>query len=173
MSSSAYAEQQAEMQEGFALSSPNVGWYHGIVEQTGLIGDWADLSTKFERQVAQQEKQQAAYRYEEQQRELDNLRREYVFSDPSSVRAFLREHRALPVVLLDAVPWLKTSFGADATLQLQLMLEEDEPTSLCGLVLWTGSLASAQMALHEFDESWWLRNCQRASGNLIFDYELR
>jgi hypothetical protein len=163
----------AELQELFVSDSPISGWQRGAAEQLGIVDVRADLSTKFEQEVTRQEKEQAAYRYEEEQRELENLRRAYVFTDSSLVRAFLREHRALPVILLDAIPWLKKAFGNSAPFQLQLMVEEDEPTILCGLVLWTESLTSAQEALRRFDESWWLSNCRRASGNLIFDYELR
>ena len=170
---SAYVEQCDEAQEAFAPSSALFGWHRGTAEQVGPIGELPDLSADIERQVARQERQQAAYRFEEQRRELDDLRRAFVFSDPISVGTFLREHRALPIVLLDAVPRLRDAFGTDATLQLQLMVEEDEPTILCGLVLWAGPLPSAQRALRRFDEAWWLSNCQRASGNLIFDYELR
>lgn len=171
--SSAYTEQVSEIAEASEPQWQIAGWYQGASEQLGLLDAWADLSTKFERQVAQQEKQQLADLCEEQQRELGALRQAYVFADSSLVRTFLREHRALPVLLLDAVPWLKSAFGDTATLQLQLMIEEDEPTALCGLVLWTDSLASAQEALRRFDESWWLNNCRRASGNLVFDIELR
>ncbi|MFZ0629720.1 MAG: hypothetical protein WA399_02090 [Acidobacteriaceae bacterium] len=171
--SRAYTEQVSEAAEASEPRSQIAGWYQGAAGQLGLLDAWEDLSIKFERQVAQQEKQQSAYLYEEQQRELETLRRVYVFVDSSLVRAFLREHRALPVLLLDAVPWLKSAFGDTPTLQLQLMIEEGEPATLCGLVLWTGALESAKEALRRFDDNWWLSNCRRASGNLIFDIELR
>jgi hypothetical protein len=169
----AYEDQVAVVPEQSETPAQVAGWYSDEIEQLGLSETWGELAAKFERQVAQKEKQQEAWRHRGQQREFDEIRRAYVFVEPSSIKAFLQEHRALPELLLDAIPWLKRSFGDSATIQLQLMAEEDEPSTLYALILWTDTLESAQEALSRFDETWWLSNCRRASGNLIVDYELR
>jgi hypothetical protein len=108
----------------------------------------------------------------EQEAELIRLRREYRFKNGPDVEAFLQNHHSLLELLLDAVPQLRARFGADVTLQLQVGMEEGPPSTIYGVVIWKGSLASARAAREQFDESWWMENIERASGRVVFDYEL-
>ncbi len=78
--------------------------------------------------------------------------------------------RDLPKLLLEAVRPLRESFG-DKLLQLNASTNDDD-ISLKATILWPGDIASATAALEDFDERWWLDNCSRAHGHLIFDYEL-
>jgi hypothetical protein len=104
---------------------------------------------------------------------FEKLRKEYVLVLRSEVESFLRSHRSLIDVLLDAVPQFKSCFGPDSILQLRLGGEEaDAPNVVCGIVLWSGSLDAARAALDIFDQSWWMNNVTRTSGRVVFDYEL-
>jgi hypothetical protein len=129
------------------------------------LGSEFSVLTDLERQMAQ-------FSAEEEE-DFKRLRREYVLVNGPSVESFLRRHRSLLEVLLDAVAQIKACFGAESVLQLRLGSEDgDAPNVVCGFVQWTKSLEAARAALDEFDESWWMNNVRRASGRVVFDYEL-
>jgi hypothetical protein len=103
---------------------------------------------------------------------IELLQKEYVFEDRSRVTSFLEDRPSLPQVLLEAVTHLKDSFGTNATFQLQLPLEEDLPVAIYAVALWKESLQEARTALQHFDDSWWRESSKRASGRIVFDYQL-
>ena len=118
------------------------------------------------------ERQMTQFAVEEEE-DLKGLRKEYVLIGGPSVEVFLRSHRSLIEVLLDAATQIRASFGADIVLQLRLSGEEGEvPNLVYGVIQWSGSLETARAALDAFDESWWIENVRRASGRIVFDYEL-
>jgi hypothetical protein len=104
--------------------------------------------------------------------EINSLKRSYVLVKPEQVIQYIRDHRTLPSLLNEAAPKLKECFGADTVIQLELGSAGDESPTLRVLAMWPGSLASANAALRAFDESFWIANCDRASGNLVIDREL-
>jgi hypothetical protein len=105
--------------------------------------------------------------------DLKKLRQEYVLVDGSSIETFIRSHRSLLEVLLDAVVQMRSCFGRDCILHLRMGSEDgDAPNVVCGFVRWTKDLESARAALDAFDESWWINNVRRGSGRVVFDYEL-
>lgn len=109
----------------------------------------------------------------EQEEDFKKLRKEYVLVEGPSVEAFLRGHRSLIEVLLDAAAQIKACFGVDNVLQLRLGGEEgDAPNLVYGVIQWSGSLDAARAALDAFDESWWVANVRKASGRVVFDFEL-
>jgi hypothetical protein len=103
---------------------------------------------------------------------IELLQKDYVFEDRSRVTSFLEGRPSLPQILLEAVAHLKDSFGTDATFQLQLPLEEDLPVAIYAVALWNDSLLEARAALQHFDDSWWTESSKRASGRIVFDYQL-
>jgi hypothetical protein len=103
---------------------------------------------------------------------IELLQKEYVFEDRSRVTSFLEDRPSLPQVLLEAVAHLKDSFGTHVTFQLQLPLEEDLPVAIYAVALWKESLQQARTALQHFDDSWWNESSKRASGRIVFDYQL-
>jgi len=103
---------------------------------------------------------------------IDLLQKEYIFEDRSKVTSFLEDRPSLPQVLLEAVTHLKESFGTHAIFQLQLPLEEDLPVAIYAVALWKESLQEARTALQHFDDSWWRESSKRASGRIVFDYQL-
>ncbi len=103
---------------------------------------------------------------------ISALKKFYALVNPDEVDRYVIEHRELPGLLHEAAPKLKECFGADTVLQLELGANGDEGSVLRVLAMWPGSLASANDALRAFDESFWIANCDRASGNLVIDREL-
>jgi len=107
------------------------------------------------------------------ERDMERLRRDFVLLNQPQVEHFLRDHRSLIEVLLDAVAALRRCFGQDAVLQIRMGGTEDEaPITLCCVVQWKGSADLAKTALDAFDEIWWMTNVKRASGRIVIDYEL-
>jgi hypothetical protein len=106
------------------------------------------------------------------ERELNDVRARYVFSEPAEVELFLKDHRTIPGLLLEAAAYLRNCFGPIVPLRLTVSLEEDGSRTLQALAVWNGPLNEAKNALARFDMDWWLDNCRRSSGRTIFDYEL-
>lgn len=100
------------------------------------------------------------------------LRKEYVLIQRTETEDFLRRYRSLIEILLDAVPHLRAQFGPEVTLNLRLGLEEGIPQCIYATIPWKGDIASARAALEKFDDLWWLDNVRKASGRVVFDYEL-
>ena len=100
------------------------------------------------------------------------LRKEYVIDDANAVQLFIRNYPPIVGILLEAVPHLKSCFGPHGTLHLVVLPDTVPPRTIYGVVTWNDSFESARAALKAFDESWWLDSSTRASGRIVFDYEL-
>lgn len=103
---------------------------------------------------------------------LDEVRRRYVLPTDSSVITFLNEHRELPTILLEAAPHLAECFGPQAVFTLRAPTDDSGSQTLYSIAIWPGSLGEVRKALEKFDDTWWIRNSQEASGRLTFTYEL-
>jgi hypothetical protein len=123
------------------------------------------------RRMGQYESQMVEF-FQEHEGQLHLLRREYVFDPADGVRLFLRDHRALPEILVEAAIELRRCFGNGVVLLLQVLEDEGAPVTIYGIVLWKDSLDSARAALQNFDETWWISTSRRASGSIVFDYQL-
>jgi len=111
-------------------------------------------------------------RYEVEHSELINeIRRLYVIEDEASVSEFLRRHRRLSQVLVDAEPHLR-QFFKDAVLVLRTTSDEHDWDMLYALVQWSGEPDDALLALDAFDDAWWLANSYPAGSFLTFTYRL-
>ena len=140
-------------------------WSRQTVLSPGPPSPEPPVLNEYERQMTQ-------FAVEEEE-DLKRLRKEYVLVSGPSVEVFLRSHRSLIEILLDAAAQIRARFGADIVLQLRLSGEEGEvPNLVYGVIQWSGSLDTARAALDAFDESWWIENVRRASGRIVFDYEL-
>jgi hypothetical protein len=98
------------------------------------------------------------------------LERQYILEGKNGLVTLLQEQRGLPGLLLDAVPQLRRWFG-DRLLQLRVSADEEDITARASVV-WSGGLEEAEEALRAFDRNWWLANCPRSNGYLVFDFEL-
>ena len=103
---------------------------------------------------------------------LNEVRKYYALPAESSVRDFLTEHRTLPYILLEAVPQLKTYFGAAAIFSLRTPTDDAGSRTLYAVVMWPGKSRDVRQALARFDDSWWIAHSRQASGYLAFTYEL-
>jgi hypothetical protein len=139
---------------------------------SGMLRDEAQpVHAEAESLLLQSYERQMIYFAAEQEADLKRLRAEYVFDGSPAVSDFLKTHRALPGLLLEAVAPLRRSFGAGPILHLRVQTDNGSRT-LCALVFWKGALSSAKTFLEVFDNTWWLANSHRASGNVTFDFEL-
>jgi hypothetical protein len=103
---------------------------------------------------------------------LGKVRKYYVLPSDSSVVRFLSEHQTLSPLLLEAVPYLKSSFGEHAVFSLRAPIDDSGSQTLYAVAVWSGSAQSAREALEYFDDRWWIKNSQTALGHLTFTYEL-
>lgn len=123
-----------------------------------------DIFRDFEKQMAAFETQHEAA--------LAELRKQYVLPGDSSVLDYLREHRAIPQLLILATPQLKSHFGTAAVFTLRAPIDESGVRTLYAVAMWPGNVRDAKNALDRFDDAWWIANSRQASGNLYFTYEL-
>jgi hypothetical protein len=103
---------------------------------------------------------------------LNDLRMHYVLPADTSVRDFLTEHRAIPQILLEAAPQLKSYFGGKAIFNLRASIDEAGSRTLYAVAMWTGKLGDVRDALARFDGDWWMARAGQAAGYLVFTYEL-
>jgi hypothetical protein len=100
------------------------------------------------------------------------LKNSFIFSDPSEVEAFIRNHRAVVSILLEAAPVMKESFGANVPLALDVTSEDGPPRFVYALGMWEGESDQARTALEAFEEKWGVANSRKAGGRIVFDYQL-
>jgi len=117
-----------------------------------------------EHQMAQQESEFADA--------VTRLRREFIFVNAAPVRSFLKAHRALASVLLEATAPLRECFGVDTPLALEIAFEDGPATAIYALAIWAGDASESRAALNRFDEIWWMDNLGKAGRRIVFDYEL-
>jgi len=109
---------------------------------------------------------------EERETAIKRLRTLYVFDDPSTVINFLRLHRTVSSLLAEAVPFLRRCFDVHSILRLRVVPDENSFGTIYGLVEWKSTVESARKALRTFDEDWWIAASSKASGKVMFDYQL-
>lgn len=106
------------------------------------------------------------------QENLGLLREKYVFKDPAAIEFFIRNHRMVVPLLIEASSHLAVAFHNRAPLALEIMPDEETPHSIYVLAVWNFDADDARAALRTFDESWLLGNLQFINGRIVFDYEL-
>ena len=85
----------------------------------------------------------------------------------------LTEDQELFVILIESVKPLGNAFGRKRVLQMTGQSSDD------GLMLRVAVQLPAEIAteasgqLHSFDQNWWLQNCRRTNGALVFDCEIQ
>lgn len=103
---------------------------------------------------------------------VEEVAKNYVMSDFSSLREILNERKILPEILVEGVPYLKRFFGVDCVFTLRSSADTSGAAILYAVVLWPGELAAVREALAQFDNAWWIARSSQASGYLVFTYEL-
>jgi hypothetical protein len=103
---------------------------------------------------------------------LQGLEQTYVFESRADVQAFLRLRPTSIALLAEASGHIDRAFGQGRTKILRLFRDDSGAASVFGVIAWPESLAVGREALAKFDQSWWLRNCNRADGGVNFNIEL-
>ena len=117
----------------------------------------------FEVQRAQAEREFAV--------QLEDLGKVYVIPTDGSTAKFLNDHRALPQILIAALPYLRKYFPK-AVLALRATSDEFGWENLYVDVLWPGDALDAFRILGRFGDEWWIANSRPARGALTFTYRL-
>ncbi len=104
--------------------------------------------------------------------QLCALQRYYKINENKrGVSEFLEEEQAVFPLLVEAVAPLNNAFCGQV-FHLRVLYSDD------GRLLKVEALLPADFhdpdqALRSFDQAWWLDNCHRSGGALVFDYELQ
>jgi hypothetical protein len=103
---------------------------------------------------------------------INALKNSFIFNDPGGVETFIRNHRAVVSILLEAAPVMKECFGDNVPLALDLTSEDGPPRLIYALGMWDGDSDQARAALEAFEEKWGVGNSRKAGGRIVFDYQL-
>jgi len=95
-----------------------------------------------------------------------------ILGDERLIGGILSERPSLYPLLQEATKPLHQAFGEKCILQLRA-LASDEESMLNAVVQLSLDFEDPEGALRSFDEAWWLGNCHRSGGALVFDYEIR
>jgi hypothetical protein len=106
--------------------------------------------------------------------QLRTLRQHYTLVDEDClIIALLEEDEALYSLLLEAVKPLEQAFGAQRIVQVRVQTSDEDRFLKVAVQLPADFGADPEGVLRAFDEEWWLHNCHRAGGALVFDYEMQ
>lgn len=105
--------------------------------------------------------------------QLPFLQQHYTILDNNhSLIELLREDPALAALLIEAVKPLRNAFGEGRILQLRVQSSDDDSFLKVAVQLPSHFDGDPERALRSFDAGWWLENCHRSGGALVFDYEI-
>jgi hypothetical protein len=105
---------------------------------------------------------------------LHSLQEHYEILDTeNSIIEFLQQKPALLMLLLEAVESLQMAFGDNYIPQLRVLESDDGILLRIVVQLPSNFSGDPEKALHAFDVQWWLNNCHRSDGTLVFDYEIQ
>lgn len=99
------------------------------------------------------------------------IRRKYVFVNDDEVEEFLRFHRTVPELLIEALPFLRAHIG-DVLFTLRSTSDEYGWQLLYVVTVWPGQAQDVITAIDRFEDAWWIANSHRAFGSLNFTYQL-
>lgn len=106
--------------------------------------------------------------------QLRTLRQYYtVFESDRRVIEVLEEQAALFTLLIQAVGPLQMAFGEKRLLQVRVQYSDDDRFLKVAVQLPADFGSDPEGALRSFDREWWLQNCHRSGGMLVFDYEIQ
>jgi len=85
----------------------------------------------------------------------------------------LDEEAAVFRLLIEAVQPLRNAFGENQLLQVRVQYSDDDRLVKVAVQLPSDCGSDPETALRSFDTEWWLANCHRSGGVLVFDYEIQ
>jgi hypothetical protein len=85
----------------------------------------------------------------------------------------LDEQPALYSLLAEAAMPIEKVFGKGCVLEMRAQFSDDDSLLKVAVQLPVDFGTDPEIALESFDSDWWLDNCHRSGGALVFDYEIQ
>ncbi len=105
--------------------------------------------------------------------QLRSLQQHYtILDDDCLITEILAEETSLYTLLIEAIKPLQHAFGEKRIIHLRIQSSEDDMIVKVAVQLPADFGDDPERALQSFDEEWWLNNCHRSDGALVFDYEI-
>lgn len=105
--------------------------------------------------------------------QLRSLQQHYtILDDDRTIIELLEAEPALYALLIDAVKPLRHAFGDKRIVHVRVQSSDEDSILKVTVQLPADFGADPERALRSFDEEWWLNNCHRSGGALVFDYEM-
>jgi hypothetical protein len=102
--------------------------------------------------------------------QLRTLQQHYTILDSDHlVIELLEEESALFTLLVEAVQPLQIAFGDRRLFHVRVQYSEDNSLLKVAVQLPADFGDDPERALRSFDREWWLKNCHRSGGALVFD----
>jgi hypothetical protein len=105
--------------------------------------------------------------------QLRILHQQYtILSDDRTMIELLEAEPALYSLLIEAVEPLRQAFGDKRLIYIRVLSSDEDSILKVTVRLLANFGDNPEDALQAFDEEWWLKNCHRSGGTLVFDYEM-
>jgi hypothetical protein len=96
-----------------------------------------------------------------------------ILNDDRTFIELLATEPALYSLLIEAVEPLRHAFGDKRLIYIRIQPADEGSILKVTVRLPANFRNNPEGALRAFDEDWWLNNCHRSSGVLVFDYEMQ
>ena len=105
--------------------------------------------------------------------QLRTLNQHYtILGDDRTIVELLATEPVLYSLLIEAIEPLRQVFGDKHLIYIQVLSSNEDSILKVTVRLPANFGGNPEDALQAFDEMWWLSNCHRSSGTLVFDYEM-
>ena len=102
-----------------------------------------------------------------------SLKQHYTILDSNDVIIkLLDEKPSTYLLLIEAVKPLQNVFGPGRIIRMRAQISDDDSLIKIAVQL-PRTFEDPEYALSNFDADWWLNNCNRSGGALVFDYEIQ
>lgn len=106
--------------------------------------------------------------------QLRTLQQHYtILDDDRPIIELLKEEPALYTLLIEAIKPLQHAFGEKRIVQVRVQSSDEDSILKVAVQLPADFRDDPERALQSFDQEWWLNNCHRSDGALVFDYEIQ
>lgn len=95
-----------------------------------------------------------------------------ILDDDRTVIGLLETEPVLYSLLIEAVEPLRRAFGDKRIIHVRVQSSDEDSILKVAVQLPADFGGDGESALQSFDEKWWLNNCRRSGGALVFDYEM-
>jgi len=96
-----------------------------------------------------------------------------ILDDDRTFIDLLATEPALHSLLIEAVEPLQHAFGDKRLIYIRILSSDEDSILKVTIRLPANFGVNPESALRAFDDEWWLNNCHRSRGVLVFDYEMQ